>query len=152
MNLSANFTLEEFLRSRQAARLGRVIEAPQEVQENLRLLCVNVLQPLRDYLGVRLDVWSGFRPKWLNDMTPGSSKTSDHMIGCAADIHCEELTPYAVAQAAINLRLPFKQCIQEFAQWTHLSYDPAAQFPRREVLTSRAENGHTVYIKGLEAA
>jgi hypothetical protein len=150
MNLSANFTLEEFLRSRQAARLGRVIEAPENIVENLRLLCANVLQPLRDYIGVPLVIWSGYRPKWLNDSTPGSSKTSDHMIGCAADIHCETLSPYRIAQAAINLRLPFKQCILEYGEWTHLSYDPTVQIPKREVLTAKVVNGKTQYIKGLE--
>jgi hypothetical protein len=150
MNLTANFTLGEFLRSATAARLGKEIVAPQNIEDNTRALCVNVLQPLRDYLGRPITVTSGYRPKWLNDTTPGSSKTSDHMTGCAADIICEGMRPYEVAQAAINLQLPFKQCILEFGSWTHFSYDPAAAMPKRQILTAKHVGGRTVYVNGLE--
>ena len=61
MQLSHNFTLAEFIRSQTAARLGIDNTAPPEVVENLRCLCENILQPLRDAVGVPIRVNSGYR-------------------------------------------------------------------------------------------
>ena len=51
MKLSKNFTLEELIRSDTAERLGiDNVPKDEKVIENLRNLCFEVLQPLRDYV------------------------------------------------------------------------------------------------------
>ena len=48
MNLSANFTLNELTKSETATRLD-IDNTPNDEQiESLRLLCENILQPVRD--------------------------------------------------------------------------------------------------------
>lgn len=145
MNLSLSFTLDEFLRSQTAARLGREIVAEPEIVDALRELCVNVLQPLRDAIGVTIAISSGYRPNWLNPLIGGSS-TSQHMQGQAADIIAVGFTPMALCQKIIDLGLPFDQVISEFDQWTHVSY---SERQRGQVLTARRIGGTTAYLKGL---
>lgn len=45
------------------------------------------LQVARDIAGIPFIITSGFRCKAKNDSIPGSSKTSEHMTGEAADIY-----------------------------------------------------------------
>ena len=47
-DLSDNFNLSEFTKSQTALRNGIDNTPSEEVIENLRALCENVLQPLRD--------------------------------------------------------------------------------------------------------
>ena len=47
--LSPNFSLKEMTQSQTALRLGLDNEPNEEQKENLKQLCLNVLQPLRDY-------------------------------------------------------------------------------------------------------
>ena len=54
IQLSKNLMLSEFTRSETARRRKINNDAPESVIENLRNLCQNVLQPLRDYVG---DFW-----------------------------------------------------------------------------------------------
>ena len=51
IQLSENFKLSEFTASETARRRKINNDAPESVIENLRNLCQNVLQPLRDYVG-----------------------------------------------------------------------------------------------------
>jgi len=63
---------------------------------------------------------SAFRCKQVNDAV-GSKDTSQHRVGCAADIRVPGMTPDQVVQAIINSGLPFDQVIREFDRWTHVS-------------------------------
>ena len=66
MNLSANFTLLELTKSEAAIRLD-IDNTPNEEQiESLRLLCENILQPVRDHFGKPVRISSGFRCAELN--------------------------------------------------------------------------------------
>jgi zinc D-Ala-D-Ala carboxypeptidase len=129
MRLSKNFTFHEMVRSQTATRHG-VDNAPSPVfVENLRLLCVNVLQPIRDHYGLPVDISSGYRSPALNRLVKGS-KTSDHMRGMAADIEIQGVSNWDLANW-IKDRLKFKQCILEYhtrtvpdSGWVHVSYDP----------------------------
>jgi len=85
MQLSKNFRLNEFTRSDTASSRG-IKNEPNEVQiDNLKELCLNVLQPLREYLGKPIKVNSGYRSEELNKAI-GGSKTSSHKKGEAGDI------------------------------------------------------------------
>jgi hypothetical protein len=77
---------------------------------------------------------SAFRSKAVNDAV-GSKDTSQHRIGCAADIRVPAMTPDEVVKAIIASGLPYDQIIREFDRWTHVSIPntPEAK-PRKQAL------------------
>ncbi len=70
MRLSTHFTLEEMISSGTAIRKGIDNRPSEEQTENLRRLCVNVLEPLRERFGV-IRISSGFRTERLNGVRGG---------------------------------------------------------------------------------
>jgi hypothetical protein len=84
--------------------------------------------------GKPIMVNSAFRSKQVNDSV-GSKGTSQHRIGCAADIRVPGMTPDAVVRAVIAAGLPFDQIIREFDSWTHISVTNTPDgTPRRQAL------------------
>ena len=84
--LSKNFALEEFIRSNTAERMGiDNVPKDEKVIKNLRNLCLEILQPLRDYVGAPIHINSGYRCPELNEAV-GGVKNSQHGRGEAADI------------------------------------------------------------------
>jgi len=79
MKLSTNFTLEELTISQTALRNGIDNTPNKEEIENLKRLCINILQPLRDDFELPLVVSSGFRSKELSSLV-GSKITSQHCL------------------------------------------------------------------------
>ena len=63
---------------------------------------------------------SAFRCKQVNDAV-GSKDTSQHRIGCAADIRVPGMTPDEVVKAVIASGIGYDQVIREFDRWTHVS-------------------------------
>ena len=87
MRLSKNFTLAEMV----ATSHGKLQDTPTlAVVQNLQRLCTLVLQPLRDTLGAPVYINSGYRSKRLNAKV-GGVPNSRHLLGKAADIHCDNL-------------------------------------------------------------
>lgn len=84
--LTENFKLSEFTKSATAKKLKIDNTPNMQVWKNLKELCVEVLQPLRDYCGYGLTISSGYRCPALNSSIKGSSPTSAHKYGFAADI------------------------------------------------------------------
>ena len=77
---------------------------------------------------------SAFRSKQVNDAV-GSKDTSQHRLGCAADIRVPSLTPDQVVKAIMAAKLPFDQLIREFDRWTHISVTNTLNgIPRNQVL------------------
>ena len=144
MKLTENFSLEEFTTSQLAARNSLDNTPGAEQIENLRELCVYVLEPLRKYLKARCRVSSGYRAPQVNALA-GGSPTSDHKDGRAADVTFEGFTPAEVFAAIKELKLPVKQAIEEFGAWVHVSYDKSNI--KREYLLARKINGKTVYTR-----
>jgi zinc D-Ala-D-Ala carboxypeptidase len=85
MNLTQNFTLSEMTKSETALRFGMANDPSETEIENMRLLCENVLQKVRDYYGMGVKVNSGYRHPLVNSKVNGST-ASDHCKGFAADI------------------------------------------------------------------
>jgi zinc D-Ala-D-Ala carboxypeptidase len=125
--LSSSFTLEELTFSQTAARIGILnVPDPQQVTA-LQALCTNVLQPLRDALGLPITVSSAFRSPALNRAVGGASD-SQHLDGQAADLQCFSLSTAEFFRRALAAHLPFDQLIYEGgreATWVHISYDTA---------------------------
>jgi len=77
---------------------------------------------------------SAFRSKQVNDSV-GSKDTSQHRLGCAADIRVPGMTPDQVVRSIMSHGLYFDQIIREFDAWTHISIpNTAALLPRRQAL------------------
>ena len=106
---------------------------PSEIANLQRL--AGLLEQVKSVLGgVPIMVNSAFRSKEVNDAV-GSKDTSQHRVGCAADIRVPGMAPDAVVKAVIAAKLPFDQLIREFDRWTHISVpnDPKGK-PRGQVL------------------
>ena len=84
MQLSKNFNLVELTKSQTAERKGIPNDPSPDHQENLRLLCERVLQPVRDHFNHVVSVSSGYRSPQLCQAI-GSSMDSQHAKGMAAD-------------------------------------------------------------------
>ena len=106
---------------------------PSEIANLQRL--AGLLEQVKVAIGGKpVMVNSAFRSKQVNDAV-GSKDTSQHRLGCAADIRVPGLAPDAVVKAIIAAKLPFDQLIREFDRWTHISVpnDPKGK-PRGQVL------------------
>jgi zinc D-Ala-D-Ala carboxypeptidase len=120
MNLSENFTYDELTRSETAARHG-FDNTPNEGEvDNLKRLATLLEEVKKAVGGKAVMINSGFRSKQTNDAV-GSKDSSQHRLGCAADIRVPGMTPRQVVEACIEAQVPFDQIILEFDSWTHIS-------------------------------
>ena len=143
MKLSKDFTLEEMLYSETAIRHGfkEQFQPNDDIVNNLKLLCENILQPIRDKLGVQINVTSGYRAKRTNNAVGGSSN-SDHMAGGAADIVVKGISSIELCRKIKDMELPFDQIIEEFGRWVHISYNEKS---RRQILQATKKGRATKY-------
>jgi len=117
MQLSEHFSLEELTHTDH-----REFDNTPNEQElaNLKRLAA-FLEEVKTVLGGKpIMVNSAFRCKQVNDAV-GSKDTSQHRLGCAADIRVPSMTPDEVVQAVIASGLGYDQVIREFDRWTHIS-------------------------------
>jgi hypothetical protein len=131
MNLTEHFTLEEMTHTDHR----ELDNTPNDAElENLKRLA-EFLEDLKVVLGGKpIMVNSAFRSKAVNDAV-GSKDTSQHRIGCAADIRVPSMTPDQVVKAVIASDLGFDQVIREFDRWTHISVpNQAGGSPRKQAL------------------
>ena len=101
---------------------------------NLQRLA-ELLEKVKALLGNKpVMINSAFRCKQVNDAV-GSKDTSQHRLGCAADIRIPGMLPDEVVRAVIASGLPYDQIIREFDRWTHISVtNIAGASPRRQAL------------------
>lgn len=147
MKLTEHFNLNEFTVSQEATR-KRIDNTPDEkTVAHLRTLAAS-LEQVRELLGnLSIHISSGYRCISLNRAI-GSSDTSAHVLGYAADFTCSDFgTPLQVAKKIAESNLKFDQVINE-GTWVHISVDPKN---RRELLTAKFHaNAKTTYVQGLE--
>ncbi len=86
IQFTPHFKLSEFVSSETATKQGIENNPSPEAVENLRLLSVHTLEPLREALGLPIVITSGYRCKALNDLIAHHSQRSQHMKGQAADL------------------------------------------------------------------
>ena len=149
MQLSKNFSLNELVKSQTAMRLG--INNTPSSQEifNLKNLCENVLQRVRDRFKEPVIINSGYRSVKLCKAI-GSSGKSQHAKGQAADIEVMNLDNKVVAEWIKN-NLIYDQLILEFYKesdpqsgWIHISY--VNDNPRKQSLKAYKDKGKTRYV------
>jgi len=138
MKLSKNFALWEFAKSQTADRNGIDNFPPLVVQDNLKKLCVNVLQIIRDVTGKSVDVKSGFRCEELEKIIAKSGfvrwaekrgyeklpyntvawdayfKRKSHPKGEAADIEIKGMDNKELYELIKNSDIEYDQLILEY--------------------------------------
>jgi uncharacterized protein YcbK (DUF882 family) len=134
MNLTLHFTLEELTASETAERNGWDNSPNDEELANLTRLA-DFLEQVKEVLGGKpIMVNSAFRSKLVNDAV-GSKDTSQHRVGCAADIRVPSMTPDEVVKAIIASGIGYDQVIREFDRWTHISIpNSKSDKPRKQAL------------------
>jgi hypothetical protein len=117
MNLSPHFTLDELTHTDH-----RQFDNTPNASEMANLVRLAAfLEDVKTVLGGKpVMINSAFRCKAVNDAV-GSRDTSQHRIGCAADIRVPGMTPDEVVKAVRAAGLGYDQVIREFDRWTHIS-------------------------------
>ena len=149
MKLSANFQLSELVKSQVAERKGIPNNPSPTNIDNLKALCVNVLQPIRSHFDAPVLISSGYRSGELC-IAIGSKPTSQHAEGKAADIEVYGVDNKELAEW-IRDNLEFDQLILEFyldgepdSGWVHVSWNSGNN--RNQLLRAlRNEDSKVVY-------
>ncbi len=130
-----------------ALKIGNTPNAEQ--LGNLKLVCINIFDKVREHFGKPIGISSGFRSRELNTRI-GGSKSSQHMEGKALDIdgdifggiNNKEIFDY------IRNNCTFDQLIWEFGSenapsWVHVSFNKDGN--RDQILRAVKSGGRTVY-------
>jgi hypothetical protein len=130
-----------------ALRIGNIPNAEQLA--NLKLVCTNIFDKVREHFGKPIGISSAFRSYELNQRI-GGSKSSLHMQGMALDIDADihggmsnkDIFDY------IKNNCKFDQLIWEFGSenapsWVHVSYNKDGN--RGQILRAVKSGGRTVY-------
>ncbi len=124
MQLTRNFNLNEFTYSPTAEANGYDNRPGVAVAANLKALCENVLQPLRNHFNLPVKITSGYRCLELNKKI-GGKNNSQHLTGNAADLIIPGI-PLKDVYEYIRVKLPYDQLLFETdkkgTQWIHVSY------------------------------
>jgi zinc D-Ala-D-Ala carboxypeptidase len=150
MKITEHVSYKEATKSNTAIRKGIENIPSGEQMENIKLLCENVFEPLREHVGGPIAINSLFRSVDLNRAIGGSS-TSQHCAinGAAIDID----DTYGKMSNAdmfkfIKDNLDFDQMIWEYGDddnpdWVHVSYKKRDN--RNQILKCKKIKGKTVY-------
>ena len=149
MKLSKHFSLEELCKSQTATRLGiNNLAKDENVITNLKKICENILEPIRENYGIPFSPNSAYRSPKLNNAV-GSSHKSQHLKGQAVDIEIPSIDNYELAQWIRN-NLDFDQLILEFyngepsSGWVHVSF---AEENRKQLLTFNGKDWNSGLVK-----
>ena len=139
--MTPNFTLAELTASETAERNGLDNTPDATALANLQRLA-EFLETVKTALGGKpVMINSAYRGPAVNAHV-GGSKSSQHMVGCAADLRIPGMNPDQVCRAIIEADLPFDQLIREFYDpakaaggWTHISVpNDTGSTPRKQAL------------------
>lgn len=139
MKLEKNFKLSEFTYSPTAVKHNIPNTPSKLVVARLKLLCEQILQPLRESVLKPIKISSGYRCLKVNEMV-GGVPSSQHTLGQAADIVINGMTPYEIGKKVIELNLPFDQLIF-YETFVHISYSPRH---RRQILYNKSYRGKRI--------
>lgn len=131
MKLSEHFSLEELTHTDHR----ELDNTPNDAEMANLVRLAEFLEDVKTVLGGKpVMVNSAFRSKLVNDAV-GSKDTSQHRVGCAADIRIPGMTPDEVVRAIIASGIGYDQVIREFDRWTHISIpNKDGDKPRKQAL------------------
>lgn len=151
MQISKYVSLDEVLYSDTAKRRGIDNVPKAEHMENLKVICTEVFDKVREHFGVPLYISSGYRGKKLNAAIKGSER-SDHCKGRALDLD-QDYRGNGVSNRQvfyyIKDNLEFDQLIWEFGSngnpgWVHVGYRKGAN--RQQILKAVRVDGKVKYL------
>jgi len=119
MKLSEHFTLEELVYSDIAKRHSLDNNPDKLTISNLTRLA-ELLENVRTLFNQPIRINSAYRSITVNSLL-GSKPTSQHCLGCAADIRIDGLTPDQIVKKIIKSDIQYDQLIREFDSWVHIS-------------------------------
>jgi lysozyme len=135
--LSKNFTLGALTKNGSRPIIAQQGLSIQEIVCNLKGLSENCLEPIRN-LYPNMVITSGFRRP--QDVA-NSSKTSDHYLGCAADIVIPNLGRQGHYEAIQKIQqlVPYDQLLLEYqgasTVWIHVSFKYSGS--KKQIFTMR---------------
>jgi len=133
MQLSEHFSLSELTVSEIASRKG-LENYPTGVELDNLVRLAEKLEEVRKVIGKPIMINSAFRSVEVNAAV-GGVKSSQHCLGCAADIRVPGMTPDEVVKAIIKSKIQYDQLIREFDSWTHISIpNMPSDTPRNQTL------------------
>jgi hypothetical protein len=149
MKLSTNFSLNELIYSDTAIRKSISNDPNEEQINNLKLLCENILEPVRSNFNSPVIINSGYRSPEVC-LAVGSTIKSQHTKGQAADFEIVGIANKDLADWIVS-NLDYDQCILEFwnenepnSGWVHCSYSNPSN-NRKQYLKAQKINGKIVY-------
>jgi len=133
MKITNNFTLEELCYSLVADKKGIENYPNAQQKEAIEALAKNVLQPIRDFIGVPLHINSCFRSEKLNKLI-SKVPTSYHLATrgiAAADISCQRVELKVIFKY-IKENLDFHELIWEYGnsenpKWIHVAFNSSGK-------------------------
>jgi hypothetical protein len=143
VNLSEHFTLEELSYSDIAKRHSLDNNPDQLTISNLTRLA-KLLEDVRALFGKPIRINSAYRSITVNSLL-GSKPTSQHCIGCAADIHIDGLTPDQIVNRIVNSTIQYDQLIREYDSWVHISVPNSEGYIFRKNVLIIDKNGTRNY-------
>jgi len=145
--LSPHFALSEFVISPTATRMG-FDNTPSQIQiNNLKGLCLSILEPLRNHYSLPLVVAAGYRCPQLNTLV-GGSLTSQHVRGEACDFHIPTIELKNIFEyVVLHSFLVYNQIIYEFPPdgWIHIAFNSNRPNKMRNTVAKKDENENTIY-------
>lgn len=124
------FSIKELCKSETAIKKGIDNHPTPEAEANMVRLIEQICDPIREKFGKPISVSSGYRCPKLNAAV-GGAKTSYHLKGCAADLHCK--TNAMTKQVFDIARQMFPTQLTELlfersgsAIWVHIAFDPSS--------------------------
>lgn len=153
--LSTNFCLAEMVITEHREFLEQNQNPIDLTVNNLKALCANILQPLRNACGYALHINSGYRCTDLNKAV-GGAVNSQHITGNAADVIDYTNGNLYLFNKIKDSDLPFDQLITECPDangvpaWVHVSFDQARN--RKQILKAKIvgtnPNGSPIFEYG----
>jgi hypothetical protein len=152
MKLSKYVSLAEVTRSDTAKRKGIDNSPTAEHLENLKTICEEVFDKVREHFGVPIYISSGYRSAALNKAIGGSA-TSDHNNGKALDLDQDGHGNGVKNKDVFNFikdNLEFDQLIAEGSNgagdmnWVHVGYRKGTN--RKQILIAVFTGGKAKYI------
>lgn len=131
--IKLNFTMSELLKSEVAEKYNISNIPDKQSLDNMLILMLECLQPIRNYINKPMIISSGYRSPRLNGHPLIQGKdNSQHITGQAVDFTVKGLTPKQIIEKVIASGVEFDQLINEHNIWVHISYNKGKN--RKQVL------------------
>ena len=122
--IQLNFTMSELLHSDIAKKYNIYNVPDKEHLDNLLILIIECLQPIRNFINKPMLISSGYRNPRLNSHPLiNGAPNSQHTTGQAVDFTVKGMTPRQIVEMIKRSGVEVDQCVNEKNIWVHVSYN-----------------------------